>query len=181
MILFEKFGQHQPLNRQADHYAREGVPLSLSTLADQVGACTAVLAPLFKRLEAHGLAAERSSRVNCTATTPRFRCWPRARPTPPGSGSMCETTSRSRDQRRRARSSTTRVIGAASIRTRTWLAMPACSRPTPMAATASSMSQGETQVPFLKQPAGHTRVGRSSCWPTWSRTRAARLAARRRR
>ena len=37
MILFEKFGQHQPLNRQAERYAREGVPLSLSTLADQVG------------------------------------------------------------------------------------------------------------------------------------------------
>src|SRR5882762_9431135 len=32
MILFEKFGQHQPLNRQAERYAKEGVPLSLSTL-----------------------------------------------------------------------------------------------------------------------------------------------------
>ena len=31
-------GQHQPLNRQAERYARKGVPLSLSTLADQVGA-----------------------------------------------------------------------------------------------------------------------------------------------
>lgn len=40
MILFEKFGQHQPLNRQAERYAREGVELSLSTLADQVGAVT---------------------------------------------------------------------------------------------------------------------------------------------
>ena len=59
MILFEKFGQHQPLNRQAERYAREGVDLSLSTLADQVGACTAVLMPLFKRLEAHVLAATR--------------------------------------------------------------------------------------------------------------------------
>ena len=59
MILFEKFGQHQPLNRQAERYAKEGVPLSLSTLADQVGACTAVLMPLFKRIEAHVLAAER--------------------------------------------------------------------------------------------------------------------------
>src|SRR5712671_5940249 len=38
MILYEKFGQHQPLNRQTERYAREGVPLSLSTLADQVGA-----------------------------------------------------------------------------------------------------------------------------------------------
>lgn len=50
MILFEKFGQHQPLNRQAERYAREGVPLSLSTLADQVGAGAAALIPLFKRL-----------------------------------------------------------------------------------------------------------------------------------
>ena len=29
MILFEKFGQHQPLNRQAERYAKEGVPLEL--------------------------------------------------------------------------------------------------------------------------------------------------------
>src|SRR5665647_2863156 len=27
MVLFEKFGQHQPLNRQAERYAKEGVPL----------------------------------------------------------------------------------------------------------------------------------------------------------
>ena len=40
MIVFEKFGQHQPLNRQAERYAREGVDLGLSTLADQVGAVT---------------------------------------------------------------------------------------------------------------------------------------------
>jgi transposase len=59
MILFEKFGQHQPLNRQAERYAREGVPLSLSTLADQVGACCAVLEPLIRRIEAHVFAAER--------------------------------------------------------------------------------------------------------------------------
>src|ERR1700730_4659254 len=59
MILFEKFGQHQPLNRQAERYAKEGVPLSLSTLADQVGACCAVLAPLLRRLEAHVFAAVR--------------------------------------------------------------------------------------------------------------------------
>ncbi|MDF0491538.1 IS66 family transposase [Sphingomonas sp. H39-1-10] len=59
MILFEKFGQHQPLNRQRDRYAREGVELSLSTLADQVGACAAVLRPLYLMIEAHVLAAER--------------------------------------------------------------------------------------------------------------------------
>jgi transposase len=30
MILFEKFGQHQPLNRQAERFTREGLDLSLS-------------------------------------------------------------------------------------------------------------------------------------------------------
>src|SRR3954452_22023238 len=59
MVLFEKFGQHQPLTRQAERYAKEGVPISLSTLADQVGGCIAALAPLFKRLEAYVLSAER--------------------------------------------------------------------------------------------------------------------------
>jgi transposase len=59
MIAFEKFGQHQPLNRQAERYAKEGVPISLSTMADQVGAICSVLEPLFKRVEAHVFAAQR--------------------------------------------------------------------------------------------------------------------------
>jgi transposase len=59
MILFEKFGQHQPLNRQSERYAREGIDLSLSTLADQVGICAAILYPLYALIEAHVLAAER--------------------------------------------------------------------------------------------------------------------------
>jgi transposase len=58
-ILFEKFGQHQPLNRQSERYAREGIDLSVSTLADQVGACTLALQPLHALIEAHVLAAER--------------------------------------------------------------------------------------------------------------------------
>jgi transposase len=81
MILFEKFGQHQPLNRQAERYAREGVPLSLSTLADQVGACCAVLAPLIRRIEAHVFAAERLHGDDTTVPvlakgkTDTGRCW----------------------------------------------------------------------------------------------------------
>ena len=52
-------GQHQPLNRQAERYAKEGVDLSLSTLADQVGACAAVLEPIHGLIRTHVLAAER--------------------------------------------------------------------------------------------------------------------------
>ncbi|KKC34965.1 IS66 family transposase [Devosia psychrophila] len=59
MMLFEKYGQHQPLNRQVERYGREGVPLSLSTLADHVGAAAAVLEPLHHRLAAHVMDAER--------------------------------------------------------------------------------------------------------------------------
>ena len=58
-IVFEKYGQHQPLNRQRDRYAREGVDLSLSTLADQVGACAVALRPLHDLIADHVMAAER--------------------------------------------------------------------------------------------------------------------------
>jgi len=66
MIAFEKFGQHQPLNRQAERYAREGVPLSLSTLADQVGAICTVMQPIYARISAHVFAARR---LHCDDTT----------------------------------------------------------------------------------------------------------------
>jgi transposase len=59
MMLFEKFGQHQPLNRQCERFAREGVEISLSTAADMVGTAAGVLKPLHDLLEAHVLAAER--------------------------------------------------------------------------------------------------------------------------
>jgi transposase len=57
-ILFDKFAQHQPLNRQSERFAREGIELSVSTLADQVGACATALRPIHG-LTAHVLAAER--------------------------------------------------------------------------------------------------------------------------
>jgi hypothetical protein len=59
MILVEKYANHQPLNRQSEQYAREGIELSVSTMADHVGACTAELMPLHKLIKAHVFAAER--------------------------------------------------------------------------------------------------------------------------
>jgi transposase len=59
MILFEKYGQHQPLNRQSERYAREGIDLSVSTLADQVGGCAALLRPLYELIRAHVFAGDR--------------------------------------------------------------------------------------------------------------------------
>jgi transposase len=59
MILFEKYGQHQPLNRQSERYAREGVDLSVSTLADQVGGCAVLLRPLCDLIRTHVFAGDR--------------------------------------------------------------------------------------------------------------------------
>jgi transposase len=58
-ILFAKYGLHLPLNRQSNTYAREGVELDVSTLADWVGAAAATLMPLILLIRAHVFAAER--------------------------------------------------------------------------------------------------------------------------
>jgi transposase len=58
-VLFAKYGLHLPLNRQSTTYAREGIELDVSTLADWVGASAATLMPLIERIRAHVFAAER--------------------------------------------------------------------------------------------------------------------------
>ena len=58
-IMHAKFGEHQPLNRQSARFALEGLDLSVSTLADWVGACTATLMPLVTLIEGHVMAADR--------------------------------------------------------------------------------------------------------------------------
>src|SRR4051812_311604 len=81
MIVFEKFGQHQPLNRQAERYTLEGVPIALSTMADAVGSVCAALDPLLRLVEAHVMAAERlhaddtTVPVLASGKTETGRCW----------------------------------------------------------------------------------------------------------
>ena len=59
MILHAKYGHHQPLNRQSESFAREGIDLDVSTMADWVGAGTAALAPLVELIRRHVLDAAR--------------------------------------------------------------------------------------------------------------------------
>ena len=81
MIVFEKFGQHQPLNRQAERYALEGVPIALSTMADAVGSVCAALDPLLRLVESYVMAAERlhgddtTVPVLAAGKTDTGRCW----------------------------------------------------------------------------------------------------------
>ena len=58
-VLFSKYGLHLPLNRQSAVYAREGIELDVSTLADWVGASAATLMPLVETIRRHVFAAER--------------------------------------------------------------------------------------------------------------------------
>ncbi len=55
MIAFDKYGQHQPLNRQSERIAREGIDLSLSTLADLIGHICVALAPIHGLIKRHVL------------------------------------------------------------------------------------------------------------------------------
>jgi transposase len=77
MMLVEKYANHQPLNRQSEHYAREGVELSVSTMADHVGACAAVPSPLCE-IKAHVFVVALSELLHLEAGRPSRRCSPHA-------------------------------------------------------------------------------------------------------
>jgi len=58
-VLVSKYADHQPLYRQAEMYAREGIDLDRSTLAGWVGASSQLLAPLVEALREHVLSARK--------------------------------------------------------------------------------------------------------------------------
>jgi transposase len=58
-VLTAKYADHLPLYRQAEIYAREGVSLERSTLADWVGGCSRLLGPLVESLRRYVMAADK--------------------------------------------------------------------------------------------------------------------------
>jgi transposase len=58
-VVFAKYGLHLPLHRQSERFAREGVPIEVSTLADWVGAVSVSLRSLVEVIKAHVLAGAR--------------------------------------------------------------------------------------------------------------------------
>ena len=52
-VLMSKFGDHQPLHRQADIYARSGVDIDRSTMAGWIGHMAALLDPLGEAIGRH--------------------------------------------------------------------------------------------------------------------------------
>jgi transposase len=106
MIAYEKFGQHQPLNRQSERFAREGVPLSVSTLADLVGATCVALEPAFRHMAATVFTAARVHGDDTTVPvlargqTDIARAWVYVRDDRPfgGAGPPCAVFYYSRDR-----------------------------------------------------------------------------------
>jgi len=58
-VLISKYCDHQPLYRQSEIYARQGVEIERSTLAGWVGASSALLDPLVDALREHVLAGRK--------------------------------------------------------------------------------------------------------------------------
>ena len=56
-VLVSKYCDHLPLYRQSEIYARAGVPLDRSTLAEWVGGCSRLLKPLVEVLRRHVMSA----------------------------------------------------------------------------------------------------------------------------
>lgn len=56
-VLVSKYCDHLPLYRQSEIYAREGVELERSTLADWVGGTSSLLTPLVEALRRHVMSA----------------------------------------------------------------------------------------------------------------------------
>ena len=58
-VLVSKYAVHLPLYRQSEIFAREGIYLDRSTLADWVGAASHLLAPLIDQIRKHVLVADK--------------------------------------------------------------------------------------------------------------------------
>jgi transposase len=58
-VLTAKYCDHLPLYRQSDIYAREGIELERSTLAEWVGQCSMLLSPLVEALRRHVLGGDK--------------------------------------------------------------------------------------------------------------------------
>jgi transposase len=56
-VLVSKYADHLPLYRQAEIYARDGVELDRSTMAEWIGGCSRLLEPLVAALRRHVMSA----------------------------------------------------------------------------------------------------------------------------
>jgi len=112
-VIVSKYADHTPLHRQSAIYAREGIELSDSTMADWVGASHQLLSPLVSALRDHVFAA---SKLHTMTRRCLCLCPARARPNRRGCGPMCVTTVRMAARPRPPSGIATRPTARTSIR-----------------------------------------------------------------
>src|SRR5215207_10156420 len=105
-VVFAKYGLHLPLHRQSERFAREGVPIEVSTLADWVGPSRSRSSRWWRRSRPMCWQAPASMPM-----TRPCRCWPKARPEPGGCGRWCGMTDRLVGRTRPRQPTSTRRIG----------------------------------------------------------------------
>ena len=170
-VLVSKYADHLPLYRQAQIYARQGVKLDRSTLADWVGRAAFLLRPVHERLldKLQGLGA------SCSPTRRRHRCSipGAAGPRPASSSPMRATTDRGAAPIRRSSPTSTRRIARRSGRSRISPASAASCRSTATPATRCWPSRARCGSPS----AGAMCVGSFTSWPglAWRRSPAEAL------
>jgi transposase len=169
MILVDKYADHQPLNRQSDQFAREGLELSVSTMADHVGACAASLMPLYELIKAHVFAAERIHGDDTTVPvlakvkTRTGRLWTYVRDDRPFGGNAAPAAVFFYSPDRGGEHPERHLAG-----------YRASCRPTPMPASTRSTIPHDSLARSSKRRAGRMRAASSLNSPTSHRRRAAR-------
>jgi transposase len=166
MVLYAKYGNHLPLNRQSERFAREGIDLDVSTLADWVGACVAALSPLVELIRRHVLDAARiygddtTVPVLAKGKTVIGRLWTYVRDDRPFGGpdppAAVYFYSRNRDGEHPRR----HLADYGGF-----------SRPTPTPASTTCTIRAESRDRSPKRRAGAMPGASSSCWPTSPRRR----------
>ncbi len=159
MIAFDKYGQHQPLNRQSERIAREGIELSLSTLADLIGHACVALTPIHALIARHVLAA-------CTVTIPPCRFWRVAAQGRRDCGPMCAMIDRGMGVRHLPHSSTSQQIAGKNTQHGIWPNGTVFFSRTCMAATMICISQIVVQARSVVRCVGAMQGASSLNWPT---------------
>ncbi len=134
-VLVSKYADHLPLYRQAQIYARQGVHLDRSTLADWVGRAAFHLRPVHERILAH---LKSSTKLFADETTVPVLDPGAVGPRPANSGPMRGTTGPGAGPTRRPSPMSTRPTEKLPSRSRTLPASKAFSRSTATPAIARS-------------------------------------------
>jgi Transposase IS66 family len=152
-VLVSKYCDHQPLYRQSEIYARQGVELERSTMADWVGGRSRLLEPLVEALRRYVTAA---GKLYADDTPVPVLAPGRARPRPGGCGRMFAMIVLRATPPRPRYGSPTPPIAKANIPRSIWKSFTRHYRRMPMRDSTSSMKTLLENVRIRTQQAGRT-------------------------